>query len=452
MQREHWKSHMGFILAAAGSAVGLGNIWRFPYIVGENGGGAFVILYLLCIAVVGLPVMLCEFILGRKTEKDPVGAYAALSNGNKFWKFVGFMGVASGFIILSYYSVVGGWTLSYILKGLSGQFAQLTAPDLALSNFMGFVGHPVWPIVFHAAFIVLCIWIVHSGVRQGIERWCDILMPALFVLLVILIVRALTLPGAGEGVRFFLQPDFSKLSPKIFLVALGHAFFSMSLGMGAMITYSSYVQKKENLWKASLWVGGLDTLVAFLAGFAIFPAVFAMGFSPEGGPGLIFKVLPAVFAHMPGGTYLWGTLFFVLLAIAALTSGVSLLEVVTAYFIDEKGYARHKVSIVSGLVIFLLGIPCALSFGCMGGFKVFGKTFFDCLDYLASNILLPMGGLLICVFVGWFWGIRYALEEAHSGAEGVKEIVWGKIWGFLVRFLTPVAVLLVFLLKIGVFK
>ncbi len=449
-KREHWKSHMGFVLAAAGSAIGLGNIWRFPYIAGENGGAAFVLLYLICIVLVGLPVMLCEFVVGRSTEKDPVGAYSDLSRRNVFWRLVGFMGVASGFLILSYYSVVGGWTLAYILEGATGRFSQLSSPDLAWGNFLKFTGHPYWPIVFHGFFIALCVGTVHSGVRKGIERWCDILMPALFVLLLILIVRAVTLPGARAGVAFLLKPDFSKITTQAFLVALGHAFFSLSLGMGAMITYGSYVEKKENLWKATAWVAGLDTMVALLAGLAIFPAVFAIGFDPAVGPGLIFKVLPAVFARMPGGAYLWGTLFFVLLAIAALTSGFSLLEVVTAYFVDEKGYPRHKVSIIAGIAIFLLGIPCALSFGPMQDVKFFNRTVFDSLDFLTSNILLPLGGLLICIFAGWVWGVKPALEEANAGAEGMRcKAVLGAAWKFLVRYVSPVAVVLVFLFSLG---
>jgi len=452
MKRENWKSHAGFILAAAGSAIGLGNIWKFPYIAGENGGGAFVLLYLLCIALVGLPVMLCEFVMGRKTEKNPVGAYAVLSGGNRFWKAVGFMGVLSGFIILSFYSVVGGWTLAYILKGLSGDFAQYGDPDTAWKNFLSFIQHPAWPVFFHGIFISMCVAIVYSGVRKGIERWCNVLMRALFFLLIVIIIRTLTLDRAMEGISFFLRPDFSKITHQTFLVALGHAFFSLSLGMGAMMTYGSYVSKKENLWRASLTVIFLDTLIALLAGIAIFPAVFSFGFDPAAGPGLIFKVLPAVFSQMPGGTYFWGTLFFVLLAIAALTSGISLLEVVTAYFVDEKGYSRQKVSITSGLIIFLLGVPCALSFNPSFGFNVFGRSIFDNLDKLASNIFLPLGGLLICVFVGWVWGVKPALQEMSSGATRFAKGFEGKVWTFLVRYVAPIAVSLVFLYSIGVIK
>jgi len=452
MNRENWKSHIGFILAASGSAIGLGNIWRFPYTAGENGGGVFVLLYIGCVALVGLPVMLCEFVLGRKTEKNPVGAYSAVSGGHRYWKIPGFMGVLSGFLILSFYSVVGGWTLAYVLKGLSGEFAGYSDPSVASSSFVAFVQHPVWPIYFHGIFIAMCVAIVFIGVRKGIERCCHILMRALFVLLLIIIVRSLTLPNAWEGVAFFLRPDFSKITANTFLVALGQAFFSLSLGMGAMITYGSYVSKGENLWSASVTIVILDTLVALLAGFAIFPAIFSFGFDPAAGPGLVFTVLPAVFAKLPGGAHVWGTLFFLLLSIAALTSGISLLEVVTAYYVDEKGYDRRKVSVLAGLVIFLIGIPCALSMDSSVQFNIFGLSLFDALEGLTSNILLPLGGLLICIFVGWKWGIRQAVQEISSGAPLFAKAFHSQVWGFLVRYVAPVAVALVFLSSIGVLK
>jgi NSS family neurotransmitter:Na+ symporter len=449
-RREHWATHLGFIMAAAGSAIGLGNIWKFPYITGENGGGAFVLVYLLCIAVIGVPVMLAEFAIGRHTQRNPVGAFARLSGDNPLWKLVGFMGVLSGFLIMSFYSVVGGWTLAYILKGMSGEFAQYGSPDVAWQNFLSFTGDPLAPVVFSAVFIAFCAYAVYSGVRKGIERWCDVLMPALFIIIVAIMLRGLTLPGAIDGVKFFLKPDFSALTPKAFLIALGHAFFSLSLGMGAMITYGSYVDRQENLWKSAVLVSGLDTGISILAGLAIFPAVFAFGFDPAAGPGLVFKVLPAVFAKMPGGAFLWGTAFFVLLAIAALTSGMSLLEVVTAYFVDEKGYRRHVVAIGASLAIFLLSIPCALSFGLLSDVQFFGKTVFDVLDYLASNMFLPLGGLLICLFTAWRWGTEEALKEINAGSVGFSRVWWGRAWGLLVKFVSPVAVVLVLLYSLGV--
>lgn len=453
-KREHWASQIGFILASAGSAIGLGSIWRFPYITGEYGGGAFVIVYLACIAFIGIPVMLCEFALGRRTQRDPVGAYATLSGGSRFWKLVGFMGVASGFIILAYYSVVGGWTIAYTLKSLSGQIAKFTTPDSAWQDFLAFTGHPLWPLFFHAVFMALCVAVVYGGVRKGIERVNDVLMPALFVILIAMILRALTLPGAGAGVDFFLKPDFSKLSAKAWLIAIGHGFFTLSLGMGAMITYGSYVDRKTDLWSATLWIIFLDTAVSMMAGLAIFPVVFAMGADPAGGPGLIFKVLPAVFNKMPGGTYLWSTLFFFLLVIAALASGLSLLEVVTAYLVDEKGYDRKKTAIWAGVLIFLLGIPCALSFGVLSEYKIFGRNFFDTLDYFAANVLLPLGGLLVCVFVGWVWGARESFHEIAAGSEEVHvhERRWLKYWKFSVRYLTPIAMAVVFIVSAGVMK
>jgi len=344
--------------------------------------------------------------------------------------------------------VVAGWTIYYVLKGVTGQFAQLQDPDAAWKSFVAFIVNPVWPIVYHAIFIGLCIAIVHSGVRKGIERWCKYLMPALFLVMAAIIIRSLTLPGSGEGLTFLFRPDFSKLTTNAFIMALGQAFFSLSLGMGAMLTYGSYLNKKENLWKSALTVAGLDTGIALLAGIAIFPVVFAMGFDPAAGPELVFKVLPAVFSRMPGGIFIWGTLFFLLLAIAALTSGVSLLEVIIAYYVDENGSTRRKVSVWGGLVIFLIGVPCALSFGLLAEFTFFGRTIFDNLDYLATNILLPLGGLLCCLFVGWFWGMGPAIAELGDGSPEFHKKYYKIALTILVRYVAPVAIFLVFLDKI----
>ena len=518
--REHWGSGLGFILAAAGSAVGLGNIWKFPYITGQNGGGAFVVVYLVCIAVIGLPVMLCEIALGRRTQRNPVGAFKKLSPGSSVvahllgagtvltglfllafqrwgwaallliigmlvfqygWTVVGAMGVLAGFTILAFYSVVAGWTIGYIVESLRGQlaFADMSA---AGEHFGQFIADPRWAVGCHFVFIVLCVLIVIRGVRSGIERWSKILMPLLFLLLFVLIVRGITLEGALEGVRFYLSPDFSKINAESILVALGHAFFSLSLGMGAMITYGSYVGRGQNIFLAALSITALDTLVALMAGLAIFPAVFAMGFEPGAGPGLVFQVLPAVFNGIPGGCWLWATLFFLLLAVAALTSGISLLEVVTAYFVDERKWSRRDATLVCGGVIFLLGSVCALSIGdwdnmtwLQGGLeKVFGGTkasFFDVLDNLASNWMLPLGGMLICIFVGWIWGTRNAVTEIRQGSHNfadvhllsllaglqddeshnsdVHVVTLASLWGVFIRFISPVAVLIAFLNTIG---
>ena len=441
-KRGFWRSRMGFVLAASGSAIGLGNVWKFPYITGQNGGGAFVLIYLVCIFVVGLPIMLAEFTLGRKTNLNPVGAFKALKPDTP-WVGVGYMGVVAGFLILSFYGVVGGWTLAYIVKSVSHSVLEFQSPADAGRFFGKFIANPREVLIYHAIFMGLCMGIVIKGVHGGIERACDVMMPTLFVILLILMVRSLTLPGAMEGVKFYLNPDFSKITPSVVLIALGQAFFSLSLGMGAMLTYGSYLSEKENLTSATVYVVLFDTMIALLVGMVIFPAVFAMGLEPAEGPSLVFSVLPAVFSSMPFGAVV-SIIFFVLLAIAAITSGISLLEVVVAYFIDQVGWARKKAVLTVGLIIFALGIPSGLSFGVMSDVKFMDKTFFDIVDDIASNYLLPLGGMLTALFVGWKWGIVKAREEIEKHET---KFHWADQWGFLIRYITPVAVAFVFLTK-----
>jgi len=437
--RGFWSSRFGFIIAAAGSAIGLGNIWKFPYIAGENGGGAFVLVYLACIVLIGLPMMLAEFTIGRHTHKNPVGAYKAI-HPEGLWYLVGGMGVLAGFLILSFYSVVAGWTIAYIVKSIQMTVTQFETAAEAGKYFGAFVANPYETLFYHALFMSLCVGIVIKGVHSGIEKWCGILMPTLLIILLLLMVRSLTLEGAWAGVEFYLKPDFSKLTVKSFLVALGHAFFSLSLGMGAMITYGSYLSKKENLASSAFLVALLDTFIALVAGLMIFPAVFAMGLEPAAGPGLVFHVLPAVFSKMPFGNIV-SIAFFALLAIAALTSGISLLEVAVAYFIDEIGWSRKKAVYIVSAMIFVLGIPSALSFGILGDFKLFNLNFFDIVDQVTSNYLLPLGGLLICIFVGWVWGTPKALEEIHLGEH---KFPFAKGWVILVKYISPIGVLIIF--------
>jgi NSS family neurotransmitter:Na+ symporter len=431
--REHWGSRVGFILAAAGSAVGLGNIWKFPYLAGQHGGAAFLITYLALAFTIGISVMLCEFIIGRAARKDPIGAFAKLKGG--LWPIVGFMGIAAAFVILSFYSVVGGWTLAYILKMMTGVLVNGTSQELG-KVFSNFIENPVRPIIFHAAFMTLTIAVVIGGIGRGIERWCKILLPALFVIILILLGRSLTLPGAMKGIEYFLQPDFSKMNAAAFNAALSQAFFSLSIGMGAMITYGSYLDRTMNLPTSTIWTTSLDTSIAFLAGLVILPAVFAFGFDPNAGPGLTFITLPAVFANMPGGV-VFAPLFFVLLAIAALTSAVSLLEVVVTYLVDEKGVSRRTAAWGSGAVMFLIGIPASLSLGVWKDYTIFGKGIFDFLDYLSSNLLLPLGGIFIALFVGWFFSEK-ALEEATAG--GKHRFPVARIWMFICKFIAPLAI------------
>lgn len=518
-QRENWSSHLGFILAAAGSAVGLGNIWKFSYMTGENGGGAFVLLYLLCVAIVGIPVMICEISLGRHTRRNPVGAFKQLNPSScalahfiglgmmvcgglmlamgtfgwglltmllgilvfRFrWVLVGAVGVTAGFTILSFYSVVAGWTIGYIGKAVTGGLDFSTREEAAAA-FGSFITAPYLPVICHLLFMAMTIYIVYHGVTRGIERWSKILMPLLFTLLILLIIRGLTLPGAIEGVRFYLSPDFSKLTTKSVLDAMGLAFFSLSLGMGAIITYGSYVSKEDNIFSASISIVAVDVLVALLAGLAIFPAVFAMRFVPDEGPGLVFQVLPAVFNFIPLGA-LWATLFFLLLTVAALTSAISLLEVTTAFFIDECNWPRKRAALVCGGVISLLGVLCAISVAdwsrlewlqhsIVAIFGSAGDSFFDMLDTVSLNWLLPLGGLFIALFVGWIWGPHQALKEIRHGSRnfadvhlwsllaGLKDdpthnsdvhvITLASVWGVFIRFISPVAILIAFLYTIG---
>ena len=444
-QRGFWRSRWGFILAASGSAVGLGNVWKFPYIVGQNGGGAFVLIYLICIFVIGTPIMLTEFSLGRKTNRNPVGAFDQLKP-NSLWVGIGYMGVLAGFFILSFYGVVGGWTFAYIVKSITGSVLEFASPKEAAVFFGSFIGNTGEVLFYHAMFMGTCIAIVLKGVHGGIEKACDILMPTLVVILFLLMLRSLTLDGAMDGVAFYLTPDFSKVDIHVVLIALGQAFFSLSLGMGCMITYGSYLSDKESLTSSTVYVVIFDTLIALLVGMVIFPAVFSMGLEPTEGPGLVFSVLPTVFASMPLGHGV-AIIFFILLAIAAITSGISLLEVVVAYFIDQRGWQRKKAVLVVGSAIFAFGIPSGLSFGIMADVKLLGMNFFDHIDNIASNYFLPLGGMLTAIFVGWVWGTKNAHEEIEK-YENKFSFPWSQCWEFLIRYITPVAVGIVFIAKV----
>ena len=437
-----WNTRLGFILAASGSAVGLGNIWKFPYIVGQNGGGAFVLIYILCTIAVGLPIMLAEFTIGRKTCLNPVGAFQSLKP-KTHWVKIGYMGVLAGFFILSFYAVVGGWTLAYVVKAFTHTMSNFSSPKEAGQFFGSFIAN-TWEVLFyHALFMAICVGIVLRGIHGGIEKACKVLMPTLVIILIFLMFRALTLPGAMEGIEFYLKPDFSKIGPQTILIALGQAFFSLSLGMGCMLTYGSYLPEQENLTSATVYVVIFDTVIALLVGMVIFPAVFAMGLEPTEGPSLVFSVLPAVFVGMPFGN-LVSIIFFSLLAIAAITSGISLLEVVVAYFIDQRKWDRKKAVLVTSVTIFAFGVPSGLSFGVLSEAKLFDMNFFDHVDNIASNYLLPLGGMLTAIFVGWVWGTKSAEEEIEKYET---KFHWGHVWGFLIRYISPVAVFLVFCAK-----
>lgn len=446
--RDNWGSKLAFILAAAGSAVGLGNIWGFPTVAAANGGGAFLVVYLLAVALIGAPVMLAELVIGRRTERNPVGAFKALAPRSA-WVVVGGMGVLAGIMILSFYSVIAGWTMAYVLKSASGEF--VAGADTA-AIFSGVAGSAGPAIGWHLAFMALTVLVVIGGVKHGIERWTKVLMPALVVILLLLVVRAVTLSGAGPGLEFYLSPDFSELSGGVVLAAIGQAFFSLSLGMGAMITYGSYVSKKDDLETSAGWVVGFDTAIAFLAGLIIFPTLFHAGLEAGGGgPGMVFVVLTSLLSTIPpepwGGT-VFGVLFFLLLLMAALTSSISLLEVATAWLVDEKGISRKKASIGIAAIAFVVGIPSALANGAVSWLTVLPGIGMDFLSFLFAvfgQYALVVGALLISIFVGWVWGVENAAEEVRSN-DG--KFSFDHTWSFLIRFLAPIAIvsLLVFML------
>jgi len=437
--RETWGSKFGFILAAAGSAIGLGNIWRFPFVLGENGGFAFLLIYVLCVILIGLPIMGAEMVIGRGGKKNPVGAFRALLPGTPWW-IVGAIGVLTGLIILSYYSVIAGWSLAYLIKSLTGFVSTLTSPEAAENAFNGFVGNSFQVVLYHFLFMIVTILVVSQGIKNGIERWSKILMPTLFILLILLIFRSITLPGSSEGLKFLFTPDFGKLNGDVILTAMGQAFYSLSLGMGVMITYGSYLDRKANLFSSTVSVAGLDMGIAILSGIAIFPAVFAMGMAPEGGEGLTFIVLPLVFNQLPMGGPL-STLFFLLLTIAALTSAISLLEVLVSFATDELKWVRSRATIIMAVLAFIVGVPSALSFGLWENVDVFGLSFFRLADFLTANILLPIGGICIAVFAGWAWG-RAVKDEMLEGSKSDKLY---KVWLWSVRILAPLAVSIIFI-------
>ncbi|MBM4169666.1 MAG: sodium-dependent transporter [Ignavibacteria bacterium] len=432
--RGTWGSKLGFILAATGSAIGLGNIWRYPYVTGQNGGAAFVLMYLACVLAIGIPVLIAELSMGRHTTLNPVGAFKKLSR-SRSWPVVGYLGVATGVFILSFYAVIAGWTIAFIFRTLLH----------STTSFSDFLADPYSQLFYFAVFLGLTLFVVLGGVEKGIERWSKILMPMLLVILLGLIAFALTLPGASVGVQFYLNPDFSKITGSTILAALGQAFFSLSLGMGTMITYGSYLSKKDNVVTSAVAVGFSDTLIAVLAGLVIFPALFSAGLEPSQGPGLVFNVLPTIFEQMPAGTFV-GVLFFVLLAIAALTSTVSLLEVPVAFLVDQKGWSRAKAVWIISALVFVVGIPSALSLGASAGltsFEIFGQTgFLNMMNFLFGDVSLPLGGFFFSIFVGWVWTTRKASEELSLGAESSSKFLLA-IWGVLLRFVCPVVILVV---------
>lgn len=434
-QRENWGSRFGFLMAAAGSAVGLGNIWRFPYLTGENGGGAFIVVYLICIVVVGLSIMTAEFAVGRRTGLAAVGAY---KSQNKNWTFAGALGVLSGFFIMGFYPVVGGWSLAYMVKSVTG---LLAAPEAIGDVFGGFIGAPVEPLAWMIVYLAINLVIVAKGIAGGIEKAGKVLMPTLFVLLLFIIFRSVSLPGAAAGLSFLFKPDWSAVNGSTVLAALGQAFFSLSLGMGCMITYGSYLNKKENLPSNALTVVAMDTSVAIMAGLAIFPALFAFGMEPTQGPGLVFVVVPSIFAAMGSIGTLFSVIFFAALTVAALTSSLSLMEVVVAYLIDEKSMPRKTATYLTSAIMAVMCVLSSLSLGVMSGVTVFGVGAFDFFDILTDKIFLAIGGMLLAIFVGWFMKKEDLKDELTNG--GTVKFGLFEVWYNLVKFVIPVAIAVV---------
>ena len=432
------------IAAAAGSAIGLGNIWRFPYVLGENGGGVFLLIYLLLVAMVGIPVMLSEFTIGRSTQRNPYGAFRRLAP-EKPWFLVGLMGIVAAFMILAFYTVVAGWTLEYLYQAVINGFRGLSSDEINVM-FDHFRAGTFRPILWFLIFMFMTAWIVVSGIRKGIEKYTKVLMPFLFVLILVMDVRAVTLPGAMEGLKFLFRPDFSKVSAETILEALGQGFFSLSIGMGTLITYGSYINKKERLGNAALNVTIADTLIAVLAGIAIFPAVFAFGIEPGAGTGLVFKTLPLIFQEMPGG-YIFSVIFFLLLAIAALTSTISVLEVIVAFFSEELNITRRAATLLATAAVAILGIFAAGSWGWFAVLHVKNQNFFGILDFTTANILLPLGGFFIVIFVGWFMGTDRVRAELTN--RGEIKAAYMPVFVFLVRFVAPLAIALVFMNGLG---
>lgn len=442
--RDQFVSRAGFIFAAAGSAIGLGNIWRFPFLAGRNGGGAFVLFYLICVLFIGFGLMMSEFAIGRHTQLSSVDAFKKL---DKRFTFVGAMGVLAAFIIMGYYPVVGGWSVSYMIKSLLGQFS--TDAAYMEGMFVDLVTGVASPIFWTVVYMLINVVIVIRGISEGIEKASKILMPALFVLLIILVIRSLTLPGAMEGLRYLFVPDFSKINGEVMLAALGQTFFSLSLGMGCMITYASYLSKEENLVQSATIVPIMDTSVALLAGIVIIPATVAFGFDLAQGPGLVFVTVPAIFATFgPVLGRLFGFIFFLLVTLAALTSSLSLYEVVVSYLIDNRGWARQKAVLGAGIGMFIICIAASLSMGVWSGFTIGGMNIFDLLDWFANNVLLPLGGIFITLYVGWIWGKdKVKLEVTNNGQ--IRFALF-EFWIFLCRFVIPAAIALVMLSGIGI--
>lgn len=443
MSRDSFGSRLGVLLAMAGSAVGLGNLWRFPYLVGENGGAAFIIIYLACVCFICLPIFISEFVIGRRSQKNAYAAFRDLSGGSA-WRWVGLMTVIVPLIVASYYCVIGGWAFEYLWKSCTFSFTGGASQEVVSTMFSDFVSSPWGPVIGQTLFLLVTTLIVIIGIKDGIERFSKLMMPILFIIVIAIAVYSSTLPGSGAGFEYLFKPDFSKVDGGSFASALGQAFFSLSLGFGTIMTYASYVDKKDNILFQSTSTAIADTMFALIAGMAIMPAVFAFGINPQSGPGLVFETLPYVFGKMPGGGIV-AILFFLALIVAALTSSISMIEVGVAYLIEEKKLKRTTACVVLFLICWILGIFCALSFGPLAEVKLAGRSIFDFFDNLSSNILMTLGSLLTVLFVGWRLKKTDIYEEfTNGGTLSANVKIFGVLW-FLIRYVAPIAVIVIFI-------
>ena len=446
-KREKFGGRLAVILAMAGSAIGLGNIWRFPYMVGEHGGAAFVLVYIVATLVISLPVFLAEVMIGRRSHTNARDAFARLSRQHPFWKGAGYLTIVIPTLIACYYSVIGGWSVEYFFKSCALVFARM-APEDASGMFSSFVSSAWTPVAMHLLFLGVTVLVVAGGVKSGIEKFSKITLPVLFLLILVILVYSVSLPGAGEGVRYLLHPDWSELTPRTFAYAMGQSFYSLSLGMGAIITYGSYVSKKENILVTSAGTALSDLLFAILAGFAIMPAVFAAGIEPGAGPGLIFQSIPYVFAkmgaQMPVVSSAVAIIFFLAIIVAAMTSCISLVEVGVSFLMERAGMSRGRACLLLFLVCGGFGVLCSLSFGPLAGFKVGGMSIFDLFDWVCSNILLLLMSLLAVVFVGWILPRRVVHDEfTNTGKVAFNDRIF-PLFYFLIRWVAPIAVLIIF--------
>lgn len=449
-KRESWGTQFGFIMAVAGSAIGLANIWRFPYITGKYGGAAFVALYLLFLVLIGFPVFISEILIGKNTQTSPSGAFAKLGK-KKIWPWLGKLTILTGFLVSSFYSAIAGRFLGYLIEALRGKLSAFESCEAVAVHYDCLMESALWGFAYHFFFIALCMGVLYCGVRQGIERANKWLMPLLFVVLILLVLRGLTLSGAGEGLTFLFTPDWSVLTPAAVIAALAQAFFTLSLGQGTMVTYGSYLHSNDNTLKSCVPVVVMDTTVSILSAIAVFTIVFSIGMEPTAGPGLIFNTLPWVFSQLPGG-YILAVAFFVLILLAALTSEISAMEPTIAYLIDEHRWNRHFATAVCGLGAFLLGIPSALSLNLLSDATLFGYTFLDWMEILCNNLLIPLGGLFAVILAGWVWGVPNAWQELAKGAgAGFEKRSWlKKYFWFTFKFSAPVLIIIILLNAVGV--